>query len=123
MQGIVLFAHGSRDPMWARPFEAIRAMVADRRPELLLELAYLERMSPTLPEAVDCLARRGATAITLFPLFLGQGGHVRDDLPRLVGEMSARHPGLSIALEGTVGEAPDIHAAIAGWVDSRLGER
>ncbi len=123
MRAIVLFAHGSRDPAWARPFEAVRALVAQRHPELLLELAYLERMSPTLPEAVDGLARRGATAITLFPLFLGQGGHVRDDLPRLVEEMGARHPGVSIDLERTIGEVPEIHAAIAGWVVSRLGER
>ena len=41
-------------------------------------------------------------------------------LPRLVDEMSARHPGLSITLAGTIGEAPEIHAAIAGWVLSRL---
>ena len=46
MRGIVLFAHGSRDPGWARPFEAIRARISATRPEYPVAVAYLERMEP-----------------------------------------------------------------------------
>ena len=84
MRGIVLFAHGARDPEWARPFERIRDRIRASRPECPIQLAYLDFMSPTLDEAVAALAEEGASSITVFPLFMAQGGHLKDDLPRMV---------------------------------------
>ncbi|HRE14050.1 MAG TPA: CbiX/SirB N-terminal domain-containing protein [Usitatibacteraceae bacterium] len=120
MQGIVLFAHGARDPQWAQPFEAIRARVQARRPEYPVVLAFLERMTPSLAEACDQLVARGVTAVTVFPVFMGQGGHLKEDLPRIVEEIRATHPGLPIALQPAAGEDPVIHEAMAGWVLSRF---
>jgi sirohydrochlorin cobaltochelatase len=47
---LILFAHGARDPEWALPFEKIRALVSSQRPDLVVELAYLELMTPRLAE-------------------------------------------------------------------------
>jgi sirohydrochlorin cobaltochelatase len=116
MHGIVLFAHGARDPEWARPFEAIRDIVRARRPEFPVELAFLDFMAPKLDEAVDCLARRGVAAITIFPLFMAPGGHIRNDLPRIAEELRKSHPGIPIAIQTAIGEAPELLEAIAGWV-------
>lgn len=116
MQGIVLFAHGARDPEWARPFEAIRDRIRARRPEFPVELAFLDFMSPKLDEAVECLVQRGAAAITIFPLFMAPGGHIRNDLPRIVGDLRKAHPGVPIAVQTAIGEAPELLDAIAGWV-------
>ena len=74
MRGIVLFAHGARDPEWARPFHEICNRVRSSRPEYPIEVAFLESMSPSLEEAIDSLAAEGAAAITVFPLFMAQGG-------------------------------------------------
>ena len=49
--GLLLFAHGARDPRWAAPFEAVAAAVRGARPGTPVQLAYLEFMSPTLLEA------------------------------------------------------------------------
>lgn len=116
MHGIVLFAHGARDPEWARPFEAIRDAVRARRPEFPVELAYLELMRPGLEEAVQGLAGKGAAAITIFPLFMAPGGHLRNDLPRIVQGLREKHVGLPIAIQTAVGEVPEILDAIAAWV-------
>ncbi len=116
MQGIVLFAHGARDPEWAQPFEAMRARLQARRPEFPVELAFLERMEPTLEAAVDSLAVRGVAAITVFPIFMAQGGHLKHDLPRMIEAIRARHPRVPIALASAVGEVPEIVEAIADWV-------
>lgn len=121
MRAIVLFAHGARDPEWARPFEAMRARLRERRPEIPVEVAFLERMTPTLEEAVDALVARGADAVTVFPVFMAQGGHLKEDLPRLVEAMRARHPGVPVALESAAGEVPEIVEAIADWVLRRAG--
>lgn len=120
MHGIVLFAHGARDPRWARPFEAIRDRVRARRPEFPVELAFLEFMSPALDEAVHALAAKGVAAITIFPLFMAPGGHIRDDLPRIVEDLRTAHPGIPIAIQPAVGEVPELLEAIAGWVLARV---
>jgi sirohydrochlorin cobaltochelatase len=119
MRGIVLFAHGARDPEWARPFEEIRERVRVSRPEYPIALAYLEMMSPTLEEAVGTLIAEGASAITVFPLFMAQGGHLKQDLPRILDSIRASQPHVPISLESAIGEVPEILAAIAAWVLSR----
>jgi sirohydrochlorin cobaltochelatase len=108
-QALVLFAHGSRDPQWARPFEQIAARLADR---FSVKLAYLEQMRPSLDEAVASLAASGARAARVVPLFLGAGGHVKDDLPRLVADAQRAH-GVQLTLEQPIGEQPAVIAAIA----------
>jgi sirohydrochlorin cobaltochelatase len=119
LRGIVLFAHGARDPEWAQPFEAIRDCVRKQRPEYPIELAYLEAMSPTLEEAIAALASQGASAITVFPLFMAQGGHLKQDLPRILEAIRASCPHVPIALESAIGDVPEIRDAIAAWILQR----
>ncbi len=119
MRGIVLFAHGARDPEWARPFEAIRLRVRQHRPEYPTALAYLEGMPPSLEEAVAALVEEGASAITVFPLFMAQGGHLKGDLPRLLDRLRAARPHVPIALETALGEVPEILDAITAWILER----
>ena len=119
MRGIVLLAHGARDPDWARPFEEIRDRIRAARPEYPIELAYLERMEPTLDEAIDSLAAEGATAIIVFPLLMAQGGHLKRDIPRILEAIREIHPHLPIALESAIGEVPEILGEIAAWILSR----
>jgi sirohydrochlorin cobaltochelatase len=119
MRGIVLFAHGARDPDWARPFEEIRRRIHASRPEYPLELAFLEIMSPTLDEAIASLAGQGASAITVFPLVMAQGGHLKQDLPRILESIRDAHPHVPISLEAAVGDVPEILDAIAAWILAR----
>lgn len=119
MRGIVLFAHGARDPEWARPFEAIRERVRAKRPEYRIGLAYLEFMRPTLDEAIDAAIAEGALCVTVFPLFMAEGGHVRRDVPRILDDLRAKHPRIPITLESAIGEVPEILDAISGWILGR----
>jgi hypothetical protein len=61
-QGLILFAHGARDPRWAEPFEAVAARVAAQRPGVAVRLAFLELMTPDLPQAGAELVAAGCTA-------------------------------------------------------------
>ena len=115
-EGVILFAHGSRDPEWARPFEAISTSLARRLPNAVVGIAYLEAMRPALPEAVAALASAGVRAIRVVPLFFGQGGHVKEDLPRLVDTLQKAHPDLRIALARPIGEDPAVIDAIAAVI-------
>ena len=119
MRGIVLLAHGARDPGWARPFEAVRERVRTSRPEYPIALAYLEKMSPSLEEAIATLVAEGALAITVFPLLMAEGAHLKQDIPRILGAIRAAHPRIPIALEPAIGEVPQLLDAIAAWILER----
>ena len=71
---VVLFAHGARDERWAEPFHRVLAAVRAAAPELAVELAFLELMTPDLESAVQRLAAAGATSIRIVPLFFGHCG-------------------------------------------------
>ena len=120
MHGIVLFAHGAREPGWARPFEAIRDRIRAARPECPIELDYLEIMSPDLEQAIDALVQQGASAITVFPLFMAQGGHLKQDLPKILDAIRSTRPHIPIALETAIGDVPELLDGIASWVLGRL---
>jgi len=102
--GLVLFAHGAREVRWAEPFERIKAKVQARAPGVPVVLAYLELMTPDLATAAAALIAAGCSEVRIVPVFLGQGGHVRSDLPRLVEVISARYPGVSIRAAAPIGE-------------------
>jgi sirohydrochlorin cobaltochelatase len=113
---IVLFAHGSRDPAWAAPFHALKALVEARRPGTRVELAFLERMRPTLDEAIDAIAAERARRVLVVPLFLAPGGHTTRDLPALLEAARTRHPALAIRATSSIGEEPDVLGALADWI-------
>ena len=111
--GLLLFAHGARDPRWADPFKAVAARLQARRPGVPLQLAYLEFMAPDIAGAAAALAAVGCTQVEVLPLFLGAGGHVRNDVPRLLDTLRERHPGVTFRLHPAIGEHELVVDAIA----------
>ena len=112
-RGLLLFAHGARDPRWALPFEDVARRIREREPALHVELAFLEVMEPSLLVAGEKLAALGCGRVDVVPLFLGAGGHVRKDLPVLLQDLSARHPSVQWFLRSAIGEVDSVVAAMA----------
>lgn len=113
LQGTLLFAHGARDPGWAAPFEAVAARLQTLAPAAPVALAYLEFMTPDLATAGQQLAERGCKTVTVVPLFLGAGGHVRKDMPELLEQLRRHHPGVRWLLAPAVGAQPGVIEAMA----------
>jgi sirohydrochlorin cobaltochelatase len=112
-RGVLLFAHGARDPRWAAPFEAVAARVRAHDASLEVRLAYLELMAPSIAEAGRELVLAGCDRIDIVPLFLGAGGHVRHDLPALVHSLEEAHPLVQWRLHPAIGELEPVIAAMA----------
>jgi len=119
-RALVLFAHGARSASWAAPFERLRDMVAARAPEVEVSLAFLELMSPGLPEQVAAHAARGVDDVTVVPVFLGQGGHVLRDLPLILDQLRQAHPAVTIRAVDAVGEDPTVLRAMTDYCLSSL---
>jgi sirohydrochlorin cobaltochelatase len=122
-RALILFAHGARDPRWAEPFQKLAERLRQMDAQLRVELAFLELMSPRLPECVDALVAAGCTELAVVPVFLGQGGHVLRDLPQLEQEIRARHPQLDLRLAQAVGEDASVQEAMARYCLSAVGTR
>lgn len=111
--GLILFAHGARDPRWAAPFERVAAQVREQRPSLQLRLAFLELMPPTLAEAAAELCAAGCRRIGVLPMFLGTGGHLRRDLPPMIARLRQDHPEVRWTLHAAIGEIDLVARAMA----------
>ena len=122
--GLILFAHGARDPRWAEPFLAIAERIRIADPERPVELAFLELMEPDLGEAARRLAGRGVRRIDVVPVFLGMGGHLRNDLPPRVEAVRAALPEVELRLHPAIGEHEAVIAVIASaaLAAARFGE-
>ena len=113
---IVLFAHGARDPQWAEPFVKVQHLLRDKLPGTSVELAFLEIMQPNLGDTIEMLVEQGRTEITIAPLFMAQGGHLKHDLPILLEAIREQNPATQIRVLPAIGEVEDILALIADWV-------
>lgn len=114
-KALVLFAHGARDPRWAAPFEKLQQLTATTLPHTAVRLAFLELMTPQLPDTVAALVADGCSEITVVPVFFGQGGHVLRDLPLLIDDLRTNYPSLEIKVAAAVGENPAVLQAIANY--------
>jgi sirohydrochlorin cobaltochelatase len=119
-RALVLFAHGARDPRWAEPFQRLQTLVQTQSPDLTVTLAFLELMTPRLPELAAELITAGIDDVTVVPVFLGQGGHVMRDLPVIVDELKRSYPGVSFKIAGAVGEDAQVLNAMAKYCLSTL---
>jgi sirohydrochlorin cobaltochelatase len=104
--GIILFAHGSRDPLWRLPMEAVADRARQLDPLAHVQCAYLELMEPDLPACAAAMAQAGVQSVTVVPMFLGVGRHARKDLPLLMDDLQAKHPHITFRLQPAIGEDP-----------------
>lgn len=113
MLGVIILAHGSRDPLWRAPIEAIAQQVAQRDPQANVCCAYLELSEPDMTTAVAGLVDQGATTIRVMPLFFGMGKHAREDLPVIMKTMATTYSGVHFELLPTAGEDARMTALLA----------
>ena len=102
--GTILLAHGSRDPLWRQPMEAVAERIRQLAPAIQVRCAYLEITAPDLASCTAELVQQGVRLITIVPMFLGIGKHARDDLPVLLASLKASHPQVAFALRPAIGE-------------------
>jgi sirohydrochlorin cobaltochelatase len=131
--GILLFAHGSRDPLWRGPIEAVATRIRAEHPQLPVACAYLELCEPSLPDAaaqmiselqntINSVALRADSMptigsnplkIRIVPMFLGMGKHAREDLPELATTLRSSHTQVEFEITATVGEDARVTALLA----------
>lgn len=104
MKALILFGHGARDVRWREPFDRLKEKWVAQHSNIVVELAFLELMEPSLEMAVSSLVSKGAKEITVLPVFFGQGGHLRNDFPALLTACREKFPEVTLSATPAVGE-------------------
>ena len=109
---LVLFAHGARDPGWRVPVDGLAALLRAAMPDTRVDVAFLEFMSPDLPQTLAAAAAAGAGRVAIAPLFWAEGGHLKRELPELIAAAQAAHPALRIERWPVLGASAEVLAAL-----------
>lgn len=117
-RAVLLVAHGSRVPESNFEIEALAARLAGTLgPDAAVAHAFLELAQPSIPDAIDDLVRGGVERMVLIPYFLSAGRHVAEDIPAIVADARARHPGLEIEITGHFGAQERVPELLAGMLE------
>jgi sirohydrochlorin cobaltochelatase len=115
-QVLILLAHGSRDPRWKLPVERLCRALRSKLHGIDVSLAYLERSRRDLESQVGVFAELGFRRLTIVPVFIGSGRHLKRDLTKKVKVLRRRHQSLRIVVQRAIGEQPRVMAAIASAI-------
>jgi sirohydrochlorin ferrochelatase len=95
MDTLLIAAHGTRSAIGQQTLTDLVAAVRASRPEVRVEVGYLDVLTPTFADALAPLAG----PVTVVPALLSVGYHVAHDIPAAIGSRTdvrmARHLGPS----------------------------
>jgi sirohydrochlorin ferrochelatase len=118
MRAVLLIDHGSvreeANVMLDAMADVVQRLAGDAA---IVRFAHMELAEPNVADGFDACVAAGATEVIAFPYMLSPGKHSTRDIPRLVSEAAARHPGVAF----TVTPAFGIHEKLAEVVLERAG--
>lgn len=103
MQAIIYVGHGSRVAKGNEQFIQFINKVEKRMTAPIQQIAFLEKAEPTLLDAIKTCVDKGATFITIVPVFLFSAGHVKIDLPEQVEKAKILYPHLTFSFTKPIG--------------------
>ena len=118
---LVLFAHGSADPVWQETFHKMVRELCAELGERSVAVAFMERAEPTLLQTIGRAAADGVRTVLVLPMFFSAGGHVSRDIPRLIEAARSGFPTLQIELLQPVGEHPSFVTLVGRIARVALG--
>jgi precorrin-8X/cobalt-precorrin-8 methylmutase len=92
--GLIIIGHGSKLPHNRENLEKLADILRKRSKFKTVEISFMVRNKPTIPEAIESIAKKGMTKIVLIPAFLAPGVHTTREIPELI-ELKEKEPALA----------------------------
>ena len=104
MKAILLVDHGSirreANEMLIDVANLVQRMAGS---DVIVKYAHMELAEPTIAQGFANCVEAGATDVVVFPYMLSPGRHSTTDVPRMVRETAANHPGVSFSVTPAFG--------------------
>ena len=108
MKAVLLISHGSRSSETKKEVMVLVERLRQKKAADIVEFAFLELESPSIPDGIDICVGKGAQEIKVLLNFLNSGRHVDIDIPAIVKESQNKHLHIRISITKPVGQHPDI---------------
>ena len=82
--GILLVGHGSRLPYGKDVVSQLAEMYKENS-NYIVEVGFMNISKPSIPSALNKLAKEGVEKIIVTPVFLAHGVHTKQDIPHILG--------------------------------------
>ncbi|MEM4244376.1 MAG: sirohydrochlorin nickelochelatase [Candidatus Bathyarchaeia archaeon] len=117
--GLIIIGHGSKLPHNRENLEKLAELLRERARFKTVEIAFMVRNTPSIPEAIENLAKKGVSKIVLVPAFLAPGVHTTREIPELIA-MKEQEPLLKErGIELVYGEPLGADARIAEIIEEK----
>lgn len=120
MKAILYIGHGTRSKKGTEEVNVFIQRVIRRIDVPIQEISFLELNEPFIKEAFIRCVERGATEITVVPLFLLAAGHIKQDIPRTLSSLQTRFPHIQVNVKDPFGVQEGILDAMAELVRKTL---
>jgi sirohydrochlorin ferrochelatase len=118
VKGILIIDHGSMREAANQMLECVGELVQRMAGEgVVVRVAHMELAAPTIADGFAACVAAGATEIVAFPYMLSPGKHSTRDIPRMVAEVAAEHPGVPVHVTSAFG----VNAQLAAVVLEKSG--
>ncbi len=107
-EAIIILAHGSRNVQAAEEFLRLANLVQERLPSYRIEPVFFQFSENNLHQGLKKLTISGYKKVKIVPVFLFEGVHIKEDIPKVISEEKRNFPDLEISLSGTL------------WPDKRI---
>jgi sirohydrochlorin ferrochelatase len=118
--GIILVDHGSKRDEANAMLEDVAQLFRGTTGAAIVEIAHMELAEPTIAQAFTQCIAQGARRIVVHPYFLAPGRHSTSDIPRMVAEAAAGHPGVAYSVTAPLGLDPRMTDIILARVEDSL---
>ncbi|MEH7747750.1 sirohydrochlorin chelatase [Neobacillus drentensis] len=116
MKAILYIGHGTRSKEGAEEAKSFIHRVMERINVEIQEICFLELTKPGIEEGFLHCVDRGATEITVVPLFLLAAGHIKEDIPQALSSLCERYPTINVKIKDPFGVQGKILDGIAEMV-------
>ncbi len=120
-KGLIVISHGSRVPETDQIMSRYIEDIAQRLSFEHVEKAYLQFMNPNLEEAVNRLFALGIRQIIVFPFFLLNGSHTKENIPAQLNQLEQRFDGISFTYMDVIGYDTTLAQVICDRVEIYAG--
>jgi len=122
VKAILYIGHGTRSKKGAEEAQSFLHRVMDRISVEIQEISFLELTEPSIEEGFLRCVNRGATEISVVPLFLLAAGHIKEDIPQALGPLCNMYPTIQVNIRDPFGVQGKILDGIAELVRNSVDE-
>jgi sirohydrochlorin ferrochelatase len=100
---LLIVDHGSTRKEANDMLKLVAARCKRLKKGMAVHYAHMELAEPTIAQGFEKCVNDGAKNVTVLPYMLSPGRHATSDIPNMVAECAARHPGVKFKVTKPLG--------------------